>query len=850
MVDRFTTGAGCDSIERTVVTINPSYDITNRPITACDSAQVNGNWYYSSQTVVDRFTTGAGCDSIERTVVTINPSYDITNNPITACDSAQVNGNWYYSSQTVVDRFTTGAGCDSIERTVVTINPSYDITNRPITACDSAQVNGNWYYSSQTVVDRFTTGAGCDSIERTVVTINPSYDITNRPITACDSAQVNGNWYYSSQTVVDRFTTGAGCDSIERTVVTINPSYDITNNPITACDSAQVNGNWYYSSQTVVDRFTTGAGCDSIERTVVTINPSYDITNNPITACDSAQVNGNWYYSSQTVVDRFTTGAGCDSIERTVVTINPSYDITNNPITACDSAQVNGNWYYSSQTVVDRFTTGAGCDSIERTVVMINYRDDITNTPVEECDSAQVNGNWYYSSQTVVDNFTNVYGCDSVETTVVTINVSPTVTLMLTDTACSDDTAFVLTGGSPAGGVYSGTGVNSTDGTFDAKAMGAGKHLITYTYTDATTGCKNSAEDSLSVIDCYVPYCTYTQGFWGNARGKANSCDSTDGLDTKEILDLILKDTSIVLGDYAESCTDNWRSFTIYEDDALNILAVLPAGGPSKKLDPVKGKCKGNDWETKYNTEFTSTSGGNMSPSIRQKKRSSNIANTLVGQTLALSLNTLVDKSLPSLVIEGDTIHTEKSRDCDSGRLIPNGDYQKDVMPSVFRTYFGGNYTVAQLLELANNALSGKYVPKGSDPSLSDITKALATINEAFDECRLLTGFTSPDASSSQSSNQSVASTSALKSLGYEVNAYPNPFNGSLKVDVNSDIAAKATIQIYDVRGRLVSTVDKNCEAGENSFRFDTNSLVKGVYFVKVKIGEGEVNIKMLKMDK
>lgn len=60
-----------------------------------------------------------------------------------------------------------------------------------------------------------------------------------------------------------------------------------------------------------------------------------------------------------------------------------------------------------------------------------------------------------------------------------------------------------------------------------------------------------------------------------------------------------------------------------------------------------------------------------------------------------------------------------------------------------------GGYTVAQLLALANNALSGKYVPSGGDPSLGDLASALGTINEAFDECRLLIEFTSPSVSSS-----------------------------------------------------------------------------------------------------
>jgi len=46
---------------------------------------------------------------------------------------------------------------------------------------------------------------------------------------------------------------------------------------------------------------------------------------------------------------------------------------------------------------------------------------------------------------------------------------------------CDYDPAFELTGGMPAGGEYSGTGV--TDGWFDPAVAGIGTHVISYTYS-------------------------------------------------------------------------------------------------------------------------------------------------------------------------------------------------------------------------------------------------------------------------------------------------------------------------------------------------------------------------------
>ncbi len=64
---------------------------------------------------------------------------------------------------------------------------------------------------------------------------------------------------------------------------------------------------------------------------------------------------------------------------------------------------------------------------------------------------------------------------------------------------CLDWPAFELTGGSPAGGVYSGSGV--TNGWFDPAVAGLGTHEITYTYT-ASNGCDNSAMQSVFVDPC------------------------------------------------------------------------------------------------------------------------------------------------------------------------------------------------------------------------------------------------------------------------------------------------------------------------------------------------------------
>lgn len=68
-----------------------------------------------------------------------------------------------------------------------------------------------------------------------------------------------------------------------------------------------------------------------------------------------------------------------------------------------------------------------------------------------------------------------------------------------TDTLCSAAPSLILTGGLPAGGMYSGTGVSA--GSFDPGVSGAGTQTITYLYSDAN-GCSQSATHDIVVEVC------------------------------------------------------------------------------------------------------------------------------------------------------------------------------------------------------------------------------------------------------------------------------------------------------------------------------------------------------------
>lgn len=94
---------------------------------------------------------------------------------------------------------------------------------------------------------------------------------------------------------------------------------------------------------------------------------------------------------------------------------------------------------------------------------------------------------------------TDALGCSNSTTVTVTVNNLPTVTLTTTSPVCLADGASTLTGGSPSGGTYSGTGVSA--GMFTPANAGIGTHTINYVFTDVN-GCTSSDSSSIVVDAC------------------------------------------------------------------------------------------------------------------------------------------------------------------------------------------------------------------------------------------------------------------------------------------------------------------------------------------------------------
>ena len=81
------------------------------------------------------------------------------------------------------------------------------------------------------------------------------------------------------------------------------------------------------------------------------------------------------------------------------------------------------------------------------------------------------------------------------------------------------------------------------------------------------------------------------------------------------------------------------------------------------------------------------------------------------------------------------------------------------------------------------------------------------------------------------------------------ISAYPIPMKNVLNLDLNFNKPLNASIQIFDLNGRLVNYISsKIYQSGENSVKIDVSNFASSIYIVKIASAEGYRYIKVTKM--
>lgn len=109
----------------------------------------------------------------------------------------------------------------------------------------------------------------------------------------------------------------------------------------------------------------------------------------------------------------------------------------------------------------------------------------------------------------------------------------------------------------------------------------------------------------------------------------------------------------------------------------------------------------------------------------------------------------------------------------------------------------------------------------------------------------VLTGTTSTELATNYFNNMSVSVKEYSCNVSLE--CYPNPFNNSTTIRFELPKAAKTTLNVYTIFGKLIATlVDEELPAGTHLLEWHASSLPKGVYYCRLQGGAFTAGQKMV----
>jgi hypothetical protein len=321
-------------------------------------------------------------------------------------------------------------------------------------------------------------------------------------------------------------------------------------------------------TQTITYDYTDPYGCAYATSNAITVNPSPVVSQAPLadmcadeapmtlsggspaggtysgTGITAGSFDPSGLSGTQTITYTYTDGNGCTDLTTATITVNTPPTVSNAAIAAvCADAPAfaitggspAGGTYSGTGVSAGNFDPAAGTQTIDydytdangcsgNTTVMITVNDlpvVAAGTYGPACaDAAAVTlsgatpaGGTYSGTgvsagafdpsagtQTITYSYTDLNGCANTATGTFTVNPLPNTALTLpVATMCVYNSPLTLSGGTPAGGTYSGTGVSA--GVFSPSTAGVGSHPVTYSYTDAN-GCSATGTDAIAVDGC------------------------------------------------------------------------------------------------------------------------------------------------------------------------------------------------------------------------------------------------------------------------------------------------------------------------------------------------------------
>jgi large repetitive protein len=446
--------------------------------------------------------TANGCTgTTAQYTITVNPTPTVTNSPLsqTVCSGQPVNIN--FTGSIPGTTFTWTATCSNGNVTGFTPSGTGNVSH---TLINNLNTMGTVAYI---ITPELSGCSGPPAIY--VVNVHPAPTVTNSPLSLSICSGQTANINFTGNVTGTTFSWTAS-----------NTSGTVTGFPPSGTGNiSHTLTNGLPTPGTVTYTITpTANGCNGAPvNYVVTVSQDYpvsvSIASNPSgPVCEGTQVvftatpvNGGsgpdfqWQLNGANVgmnsptYTTTTLPTGTNTIS-CILTSNSGSCITGNPALATYDITVHALPNASINP------SGPYCiDAPATNLTAVNAGGTWSGTGITDFNTGLFNPATAGAGTHIITYFYTdpATGCSATGTANFTVNNLPVVTFAALNPICVSAAPIALSGGSPAGGNYSGTGVAAN--MFGPAQAGPGVHTLTYTYTDPGTGCTNSATQVISV---------------------------------------------------------------------------------------------------------------------------------------------------------------------------------------------------------------------------------------------------------------------------------------------------------------------------------------------------------------
>jgi hypothetical protein len=402
----------------------------------------------------------------------------------------------------------------------------------------------------------------------------------------------------------------------------------------------------------------------------------------------------------------------------------------------------------------------------------------------------------------IIYTYTDSNMCSNSDTATVQVYAAPAVSLASQAPVCANAIAFTITGESPAGGTFSGTGVSGN--MFDPSMAGPGMHDIIYTYTDSNM-CSNSDTATVMVnalpaitLASYSPVCEGAAMITLTGESPAGGTYSGTAV-SGNMFDPVAAGvgTHYVVYTYSDSnsCTGmDSAAIVVNANPVVNLGAdITQCGGPVTLDAGNPGSTYA--WSNSATTQIVSvTASGTYAVMVTDANACS------ASDTVMVTINTpaFVDLGADTTICNTSTVTL------DAGAGFSSYSWSTGATTQTITVSASGSYTVT-----VTNA-----------DGCQDTDAITVTVTNC----------------------DGVAE----NGNGYLVTAKPNPSEGIFNLVITGAEIEKLNVEIMDIQGKLVQGFVENNISGDFTREINLGGLAKGVYYLRVNTGTTIVTEKLV----